>query len=539
MKILLVEPGYKNKYPPMSLMKISTYHKNRGDKVRFYKGIMEQGQFVKENFDRVYITSLFTFHYDLTIKTIKAYRKMISPSKIYVGGIMVTLMESKLRVDIDKKISILTGLLTDSRMIGFDDTVNIDRLPLDYSVLDDVSFKYPAGDNYFAYISRGCTNKCRFCAVPILEPNFCITNNIINQISNIKERFGEKQNLLLLDNNILSFDPAQLQQIVNDIRSLGFNKGSKYYPELPLLQYIRKLNRVEKDSPAFKNILSELLDYLHDRLSMRMSKNYQAKYSQLISALDKEEDKHLYITENLDVFSEIIGFYHKPTGRRRIVDFNQGIDARQLTDEKMAVLSQLPIEPFRLAFDGIGYKKTYIDAVKTAARHGITSFSNYLLYNFEDKPEDLWQRLKINIDLAKKYDIRIFSFPMKYAPIDRTDRMYIGKYWSKLFLSNIYAILNVTKGIVAEGEAFFEKAFGKDIQEFYEILSMPRDFVMYRSHFEENGLSLVWREKYHALSGQDRKELIDAVSVGRTSINKEVNDMLPYYQMKKEKHGGK
>ena len=38
MRVLLVEPGYKNKYPPMGLMKISTYHKQLGDEVRFVKG---------------------------------------------------------------------------------------------------------------------------------------------------------------------------------------------------------------------------------------------------------------------------------------------------------------------------------------------------------------------------------------------------------------------------------------------------------------------------------------------------------------------
>ena len=37
-KILLIEPNYKNKYPPIGLMKISTYHKNKGDSVQFYKG---------------------------------------------------------------------------------------------------------------------------------------------------------------------------------------------------------------------------------------------------------------------------------------------------------------------------------------------------------------------------------------------------------------------------------------------------------------------------------------------------------------------
>jgi hypothetical protein len=36
--ILLVEPNYRNKFPPVALMKFSTYHKRRGDNVVFYKG---------------------------------------------------------------------------------------------------------------------------------------------------------------------------------------------------------------------------------------------------------------------------------------------------------------------------------------------------------------------------------------------------------------------------------------------------------------------------------------------------------------------
>ena len=37
-KILLIEPNYKNKYPPIGLMKIATYHRMLGDNVKFYKG---------------------------------------------------------------------------------------------------------------------------------------------------------------------------------------------------------------------------------------------------------------------------------------------------------------------------------------------------------------------------------------------------------------------------------------------------------------------------------------------------------------------
>lgn len=47
LKVLLIEPNYSNKYPPIGLMKISTYHKMLGHEVVFYKG--ELKQFVIEN----------------------------------------------------------------------------------------------------------------------------------------------------------------------------------------------------------------------------------------------------------------------------------------------------------------------------------------------------------------------------------------------------------------------------------------------------------------------------------------------------------
>ena len=38
-KVLLLEPNYSNKYPPIGLMKIATYYRNLGNwDVVFYKG---------------------------------------------------------------------------------------------------------------------------------------------------------------------------------------------------------------------------------------------------------------------------------------------------------------------------------------------------------------------------------------------------------------------------------------------------------------------------------------------------------------------
>ena len=41
-KVLLIEPNYKNKYPPMGLMKIATYYRKCNDDVRFFKGDLKK-----------------------------------------------------------------------------------------------------------------------------------------------------------------------------------------------------------------------------------------------------------------------------------------------------------------------------------------------------------------------------------------------------------------------------------------------------------------------------------------------------------------
>ena len=336
---------------------------------------------------------------------------------------------------------------------------------------------------------------------------------------------------MLLDNNILSFSENELEQIVSDIESLGFDKKTKFYKELPLKQFMRKLHRYESDTIASKNVLEETLLYLKEKKKIKKSKIYQEKYLEIMGKIECSEDKLQVLFENENELIEILDFYHRPVGSRRAVDFNQGMDARQLTDEKMRILSRIPIEPFRLAFDSIKYKTIYSDALKIAAKYGVSSFSNYILYNCDDKPEELWERLKVNVDLAKELKVKIFSFPMKYAPINRTDRKFVGKFWNKKYLKNIYAILNVTKGIVADGESFFFKAFGRNVEEFYVILSMPKEFVTYRNYFEENGLAAEWRDKFLQLSIEEKNELLQVLSEERTTQNSRLIELLGKYSL--------
>ena len=42
LNILLIEPNYSNKYPPIGLMKIASYHRERGHNVVFFKGNLKE-----------------------------------------------------------------------------------------------------------------------------------------------------------------------------------------------------------------------------------------------------------------------------------------------------------------------------------------------------------------------------------------------------------------------------------------------------------------------------------------------------------------
>ena len=48
----------------------------------------------------------------------------------------------------------------------------------------------------------------------------------------------------------------------------------------------------------------------------------------------------------------------------------------------------------RIAFDHISLKDKYENAIRLADKYGVKELSNYILFNYVDKPEHLWERLK-------------------------------------------------------------------------------------------------------------------------------------------------
>lgn len=531
MRVLLVEPNYKNKYPPMGLMKISTYHKMLGDEVCFVKGF--DSSVDERVWDRIYVTTLFTFDFDVAVETINYYKLLVNNiNDLFVGGIMASLMPDKIveATGIERS-HILTGLFTDTSVVGDENDINVDELPLDYDILEQIEYKYPAGDNYFAYTTRGCPNHCSFCAVPILEPNFHVTNNIIDQIKVIDEKYGPKQHLLLLDNNVLN--TADLKALVDDLCAAGFGRGAKYSD--PGAYNIVMMRYRNGDRADFLD--RKMAAYLEGFKKRIKSAEMLETFLQIVIGAEDVDDYAQYMLDHEEELSPIIEKYRSKVQKARYLDFNQGVDGRKINDENMEQLARLAIRPLRIAFDDIRLKDVYCKAVRTAHRHGIKEISNYILFNYKDKPEDLYERLRVNIELNKKLGIQIFSFPMKYSPISETDRTYIGANWCKKSIRAISAILQVTKGVVAAGSSFFYKAFGNNLDEYFELLAMPRELIMFRSHFEENGITAKWKSLYRKLTDKQKKRLMALVSLNATELKNtpwpdDLKVILKYYLIK-------
>ena len=536
----MVEPNYKNKYPPIGLMKISTYFKNKGDFVEFHKGIMPVREV--QTFDKVLITTLFTFDFNMCVNTINYYVEIVGIQNVFVGGIAATIMPEKFKEEIPG-IQLLLGQMTSSNVLGYSDNVNVDVLELDYDMLWDTSYNYPAADSYFIYTTRGCPRKCTFCAVKTLEPEFYDCNNITSQVQRVDQRFGIKRDLLIMDNNILYSE--HFYDSIDEIKTLGFGvNNNRIKRNNPVKYYLISLRQRVGEKRKYGNLLARINGEIDGIKYTRVCKKDIEFLDRLKQKRDHEKQWVKTLLENEQSITDIFDryYYHKIA---RHVDFNQGLDARLFTNQKAKKMAEIAIKPCRIAFDNLATKNDYFKAMDSAVRNGITHFSNYLLYNYNEKPEDLWVRLELNIKFCQKHrdkKISLFSFPMKYASIEHTDRKYVGKYWHKKYLRAINVILNVTSGVVPKEDDLFYRAFGNNLEEYMDILVMPDEFIRFRDFFEEKGLTHIWRKLYHELKADDKATLIDILD-GMVDdpesldydYGSQINEVLDLYKIKKKK----
>ena len=606
-RVLLLEPNYKNKFPPIGLMKLSTYFRTRGDEVVFYKGdlrdfviqqIVEEcltklyqidnsinwklradkitlyikyrkkdylnsiniddseyailvytwleyykkfyysGEYRKHpRWDWVGVTTMFTFYWDITIETIEFAKTMVKDVKnLMVGGVLASIQPNE--IEAATGIKPHCGTLHTPGEIDKDDNRIIDELPLDYSILDEIEYEYPDSGAFYSYATRGCIRQCPFCAVPIIEPKYQQYLPLQERIKRTRRLFGDQRTLLLMDNNVLA--SGELSKIIADIKACGFAKGAKFIEPNQYDIAIRNL-RLHINDRAYIRKCFKLLKELNEMKSFTLTQR-----TIIYGLREKYGFLHLETCTREALISTYREFapyfqrkYDKQKGKQRFVDFNQGVDARLFNDKIVSLLSEIAIRPLRIAFDNIRDKDVYVKAVTMSVNHGIKDFSNYLLYNFKDKPIDLYNRLKLNVDKCEELGVSIYSFPMKYHPVKGEhshDRDFIGEHWNRKYIRAIQAILNATKGKVGRGQSFFEEAFGKDENEFQELLMMPETFLLYRFFFRDLGYTQRWRDDMAKLSTEERKELYPIIfnndfnNIEELTDNISLRKVLAYYK---------
>ena len=420
--ILLVEPGYPNKYPPLGLMKIAAYHGPHGgnDNVRFVKG--ETSDVLAHVWDRVYVTTLFSFEWKRTSAAIDFALRATrgQAERVFVGGIAATLMFDEfvreprwagirfIKGLLDRSPALSLQLSPDDCDFGANDVVGtpIEELVPDYGILDQIPYTYPVHNAYFGYASRGCVRNCSFCGVPKLEGTQREMPPITSLVAGVDELFCPKKDLILMDNNIAA--SSRYKEIVAEIRDLGFHRGALF--EQPGSPPVKR--RVDFNQGVDARILSKTPMFLKE-------------------------------------------------------------------------MATICIDPLRIAFDHVGMRRVYERSVQMAADYGLRSLSNYMLYNFMDTPSDLYQRMSINIELNERLGVRIWSFPMRYLPVTMKDRSHVGKNWNRYYLRSFQIILQATHGVVSGSNDFFLRAFGNNVEEFEQLLALPHAFIFQRDFYEQ------------------------------------------------------
>jgi hypothetical protein len=204
-KILLVEPNFpiatKSKnhshFLPVGLLKIGSYHKLKGDRVKLVRGLNRCG-FMP---DRILITSLFTYWSKYVHEAAGFYHKIYPSAEIKIGGIYASLMPEHCKKQ-SPFAKVYKGLYRGGAA---------EKVVPDYSLLpEDLDYQ-------IIHTSRGCTRRCTFCGTWRIEPEFTCVDSIMPLI--------KKRKLVFYDNNLLA--NPHIDKILGELSEYRTNRGEQ------------------------------------------------------------------------------------------------------------------------------------------------------------------------------------------------------------------------------------------------------------------------------------------------------------------------
>lgn len=186
MKIGLIDVDGHN-FPNVALMKISAYHKKRGDSVEWYDPMFSP------DLDIVYMSKIFSFSED--------YQYPIRAKQIITGGSGYC-------------IETINGKEFYNREKDTPLPYEVEHIFPDYTL-------YNIKDTAYGYLTRGCPRGCDFCHVEAKEGRRSY------KYADLSEFWNGQKNIVLLDPNITACrDWKQLfQQLIDSGAWINFSQG--------------------------------------------------------------------------------------------------------------------------------------------------------------------------------------------------------------------------------------------------------------------------------------------------------------------------
>lgn len=228
MKYLLIEPKTQSIAYNIALMKWSRWCENNDHEYQYVRGCVTPSIVP----DKIYMSCIFSFYSKKYEQTIDYYRDMFPGVSILVGGVFPSLNPKWFNKE--KWQNDDNGFFEDDGGVVdvFKGThPDIEDLAPKYNVniLDEDSFNKslnvqsnPAKKikRIPLYASRGCVNKCGYCAVPKLEGDMKSFKSIRKFLDAAKKEQPEATSIVLYDNNFTEHE--YVDDIIDEIVEYGY-----------------------------------------------------------------------------------------------------------------------------------------------------------------------------------------------------------------------------------------------------------------------------------------------------------------------------
>jgi len=234
-------------FPNLALMKISAYHKAKGDDVEWFFGFNQ--------YDKVYMSKVFTFTED--------FQQCINAKEIIRGG---------------------TGYDLKNKL-----PEEIENMYPDYSL-------YRINDVAYGFLTRGCPRGCNFCIVKDKE------GECSKKVADLKSFWSGQREIKLLDPNLMACEDWKelLYQLIDSKAWIDFTQGIDI--RLMTKEKVEMINKLKVkmlhfawDNYEFNTYeklkeIRPLLKFNHRKLGVYVLTNFNTTFEQDLDRIYKLKD---------------------------------------------------------------------------------------------------------------------------------------------------------------------------------------------------------------------------------------------------------